>query len=62
MKSLHVRVLPRRSFIRHVWGGRGKQLRGYAFDDELKVQGVWKPRLFEQLVTAAQSTLVDLTC
>jgi hypothetical protein len=50
------------SFIRHVWGGPGVELRRRAFDDELKVQGVWRRRQFERLVEQAQATWTDMPC
>ena len=49
-------------FIRHIWGGPGVELRRRVFDDELKVQGVWKRRKFEQLVMGAQARWSDHPC
>lgn len=50
------------SFVRHVWGGPGVELRKKLFDDELRVQGVWRKRRFEQLVIEAQSHSMDMPC
>jgi hypothetical protein len=50
------------SFVRHVWGGPGVELRRRVFDDELRVQGVWRRRQFDELVTAAQRASIDLPC
>lgn len=50
------------SFVRHVWGGPGSELRRRVFDDELKVQGVWRWRQFERLLQEAHGTWVDLPC
>ena len=50
-------------FIRHVWGGPGVELRRKAFDDELKVQGVWRRTgQMEALVQAARSRWIDMPC
>ena len=50
------------SFIRHVWGGPGAELRRRVFDDELRVQGVWRRKQFERLVEQAQATWIDMEC
>ena len=50
------------SFVRHVWGGAGAELRRTAFDDELKVQGVWKRHAYQRLVSSAHAGLVDMPC
>ena len=50
------------AFIRHVWGGPGVELRRRVFDDELKVQGVWRRRHFVDLVEEAQRTWIDMSC
>ena len=50
------------SFIRHVWGGPGVELRKRVFDDELRVQGVWRRKQFERLVRQAQATWIDMPC
>ena len=45
-----------------MWGGPGVELRKKLFDDELRVQGVWRKRRFEQLVIEAQSHSMDMPC
>ena len=50
------------TYIRHVWGGPGAELRKRAFDDELKVQGVWRKHQFEALLEASRRTWIDLPC
>ena len=50
------------SFIRHVWGGPGVELRRRVFDDDLKVQGIWRKGQFERLVDSAQRAWVDMPC
>lgn len=50
------------SFVRHVWGGPGAELRRRAFDDELRVQGVWRRRAFERLLGEAHAAWVDMPC
>lgn len=50
------------TFIRHVWGGPGVELRKRVFDDELRSQGVWRKPYFESLLEGAQSTWRDQSC
>ena len=38
------------------------QLRKRVFDDDLRVQGVWRRRQFERLVEQAQSSWIDMAC
>ena len=42
-------------YVRHVWGGTGNELRATAFDDELRVQGVWTPAQLDALVRRARA-------
>ena len=41
---------------------RPPQLRKRAFDDELRVQGVWRRKQFERLVEQAHATWIDMPC
>jgi hypothetical protein len=50
------------TFVRHVWGGPGAALRRHAFDDELKVQGVWDPGHLSDLLQGAYDSWVDMPC
>ena len=43
-------------------GGPGVELRKRVFDDELRVQGVWRRKQFERLVRQAQATWMDMPC
>ena len=59
---------PHGQFIRHVWGGAtgtwgsSFDLRRKAFDDELRVQGVWRWKQIQALVESAQSQWIDSSC
>jgi hypothetical protein len=53
---------PHGQFIRHVWGGPGVELRRRAFDDELRVQGVWSWKQMHALVESAKRQWIDRPC
>ena len=53
---------PHGQFIRHVWGGPGVELRRRAFDDELRVQGVWRWKQMHALVESAKRQWIDRPC
>ena len=53
---------PQGRFVRHLWGGPGRELRKHVFDDELRVQGVWKRAQYDRLLAAAKRTWMGVEC